>query len=173
MFYCKKCNMSLPDGANVCPYCGEVQNNRNTYEQIPNTPHNTSLSTSYYTGEMKPQYGTNPYSPDEGERFLFQQRLTESINDAATAKALGTVSVICGILASFFIVCWICGAIGIAKAKSAMDFAQRTGNSQLYDEAKRALKLNRTGLIISAAVIFVAVFGFLMFSMIIGLQTST
>lgn len=169
MFNCNNCGASLPDGANACPYCGAVQANvNNVYTHIPNTPHDTVFSGAQ-NNEPRQPYGMNPQSFDENERFYFQQKLAESINDASTAKGLGIVSIICAIFFSFVIVCWICGALGIAKANSAMRFAQQTGNMQLYNEAASAKSLNKIGLIISAVILGAVVIGFIFFTTVFGI----
>lgn len=169
MFNCNTCGANLPDGANACPYCGAVQANANNlYNRIPNTPHDTVMSGATNTAPRQP-YGLNPQSFDENERFYFQQKLAESINDASTAKGLGIVSIFCAVIFSFVIVCWICGALGIAKANSAMRFAQQTGNMQLYNEAASAKQLNKVGLIISAVILGAVVIGVIFFTTVFGI----
>ena len=168
MYNCKNCSAQLPDGANACPYCGAVQQSTNNlYAKIPNTPHDTVFEENKNVQPQHP-YGMNPNSFDENQRFYFQQKLTESINDASTAKALGIVTIVCALIPTFIIISWICGAMGLAKANAALNFAQQTGNAQLYSEALAAKSRNKTGLIISAVVACLGVVGIFAFVVIAG-----
>jgi len=161
MINCPNCGVSLPDGANACPYCKTVlQNVNNVYAHVPNTPHDTVLNGAQTTGYSQRAYDFTSPEVNENKQFYYQQKLMESINDASTARGLGIISIICAIFSALIVVCWICGALGIAKANSAMLFAEQTGNMQLYNEAAKAKSLNKTGLIISAVIIGAIVIGF-------------
>ncbi len=170
MFNCINCGAGLPDGANVCPYCKAVQaNSNNVYSHIPNTPHDKVISGDRNPAQPQQIYSFNPHSLDENQQFYFQQHLSESINDSSTAKGLGIVSIICAIIPVFIIVCWICGALGIAKANAAIRFSQQAGNPQIFSEAVSAKSLCKTGLIISAVVAGVALMGILVVSIFAGI----
>ena len=79
--------------------------------------------------------------------------------EVASARTMGIVSIITGIL-GIALVGWICGGIGLSKAKRYMF----TNDALLLEQAGKAKKLNIAGIVISTLVLVICI--------VIGIMTA-
>ena len=162
MNICSRCNSYVPDGANVCPNCGNVINGANQqFRQVPQ---------QYPQPQAQPQPNYQYQQPQQFEQPQAQPA-KQSDAGALTKKAhsLGIVAIITGFL--FPLVAWICGGIGIAKAGGAFTYANSIGDMMLAESARHAKKLNVIGIVVSIALRVVAVILYIILFAVIGVSS--
>lgn len=112
--FCNKCGNEVKDGEVICPYCG------------------TLIA--------------------QGNSYVSSQISEQGRQEVSSARTLGIVAIITGIL-GIPLAGWICGGIGLSKAKSWLF----TNDTALLYDARKAKNLNVAGIIIST-VMFVIYF---------------
>lgn len=151
---CNACGSGLPDDAKTCPFCGAEYIDNNVYQAPPQPQY----------GAAPPPQGApapNPYGAGYNNNPAFdvyyqQQQAMQNTSDASTAKTLGIVALVCA-FTGLGIVSFICGAIGISKAKAVLLYAQNIHNQLLISEATSAKKLCIGGIIAAAAIIVLGI----------------
>lgn len=144
--FCSKCGNIINDDVAVCPHCGTATN---TYQPVSQQP---PVQPNYQQPPVQPNY-QQPDQPVYQQVTVqpgFQQvppqaynpQAAQFNNDVSTAKTLGIVAIIAGIFIP--LAGWICGGIGLSKAKHCLAM-----NPASY-EAQNAKKLNIAGLIVTS-----------------------
>ncbi|MGN1419403.1 MAG: hypothetical protein ACI4W6_08745 [Acutalibacteraceae bacterium] len=171
---CRRCSKEFDDRVNYCPYCGEpadhtMNNNaynnpaQNQYSQFQSTQsqysQNSNTQQQYSQAYSQPSqysepFGQNPQPPFQNgynQPPMYDPAMQNAQNDLHTAKILGIIAIIVGIIFSP-LAGWICGGIAISKANKYLNYYGP--NAPLSSEASSAKKLGIIG-VVASSVIFV------------------
>ena len=139
--FCPNCGSTVSDSAAVCPNCAQplTAGQQSDYQQ--NSYQQPGYQQNTY---QQPGYQQNTYQQPGYQQPFYQPNIVRINPESSNAKVLGLVAIFAA--AVIPLVSFICGGIGLSKAKKIL--AQTPGDT----EAQQALKFSKIGLIIGGVV---------------------